>query len=188
MISKEQYKIYRKKTLEILENAKIALTPKEKENVEIADFGLGNLEKIGLQVVTYVNTQRCCAKELVLMPYQICPEHRHPAIGGKPGKEETFRCRKGEVELYVGGYLDSTYKDNIPEGLDGDLLKYLTVFHKIVLQPGDQYTLPENTLHWFRAGKEGCIVSEFSTRSIDELDIFTDPRIKRIPEIDGGEK
>ena len=34
-------------------------------------------------------------------------------------------------------------------------------------------------LHWFQAGDEGAIVSEFSTRSRDEFDIFTDPRIRR---------
>ncbi|MEJ7587447.1 MAG: hypothetical protein WKI04_07790 [Ferruginibacter sp.] len=36
-----------------------------------------------------------------------------------------------------------------------------------------------DTLHWFRAGEEGAVVSEFSTRSTDEQDIFTDTRIKR---------
>ena len=29
------------------------------------------------------------------------------------------------------------------------------------------------------AGDEGAIVSEFSTASRDELDIFTDPRVER---------
>ncbi len=36
-----------------------------------------------------------------------------------------------------------------------------------------------DTLHWFQAGDEGAIVSEFSTRSYDEFDIFTNPRIRR---------
>jgi len=40
-----------------------------------------------------------------------------------------------------------------------------------------------NTLHWFQAGPEGAVISEFSTRSRDEADIFSDPDIKRIPEI-----
>jgi D-lyxose ketol-isomerase len=50
---------------------------------------------------------------------------------------------------------------------------------EIVLGPGEQFTIPANTLHWFQAGDEGAIVSEFSTRSRDELDVFTDPRIVR---------
>jgi len=48
-----------------------------------------------------------------------------------------------------------------------------------MLQPGQQYTIPPDTLHWFQAGDEGAIVSEFSTRSHDEFDIFTDPQIRR---------
>jgi D-lyxose ketol-isomerase len=36
-----------------------------------------------------------------------------------------------------------------------------------------------NTLHWFQAGAAGAIVTEFSTRSRDESDVFTDPRIVR---------
>jgi D-lyxose ketol-isomerase len=50
---------------------------------------------------------------------------------------------------------------------------------EIVLQPGEQFTIPPNTLHWFQAGDDGAIVSEFSTRSTDEHDVFTDPRIIR---------
>src|ERR1035437_3190671 len=52
----------------------------------------------------YVNTDRCCAKELALLPRQTCPEHRHPQLGrNNPGKEETFRCRWGTIWLYVPG-------------------------------------------------------------------------------------
>ena len=69
----------------------------------MADFGLGRLEEIGLQIVVYVNTERVCAKELVLFPRQLCPEHRHPPVGADPGKEETFRCRTGLVRLHVDG-------------------------------------------------------------------------------------
>ena len=40
-----------------------------------------------------------------------------------------------------------------------------------------KYTIMPNTLHWFQAGPEGAVVSEFSTKSRDEFDIYTDPRI-----------
>jgi D-lyxose ketol-isomerase len=50
---------------------------------------------------------------------------------------------------------------------------------EVELRPGDQFTIPPNTLHWFRADAEGAIVSEFSTRSRDETDVFSDPRIVR---------
>ena len=77
----------------MLAEAGIVLTPGEREAIEVADFGLGELERYGLQIVVYVNTERVCAKELVLFPRQACPEHRHPPVDGSPGKEETFRCR-----------------------------------------------------------------------------------------------
>ena len=54
-----------------------------------------------------------------------------------------------------------------------------TVWHEVELHPGDQHTIPPDTLHWFQAGDEGAIVSEFSTESRDDLDVFTDPRIVR---------
>src|ERR1700722_7867704 len=61
-----------------------------------------------------------------------------------------------------------------------------TAWHEVVLRPGEQYTVPPNTLHWFQAGDEGAIVSEFSTRSRDDLDIFTDPRIERATRLADG--
>src|SRR6266540_3304547 len=78
----------------MLVEAGIVLTPHEREKIEIADFGLGRLDEIGLQIVVYVNTDRVCAKELVLFPHQRCPEHRHPPFADQPGKEETFRVRR----------------------------------------------------------------------------------------------
>jgi len=51
----------------------------------------------------------------------------------------------------------------------------------VVLAPGEQFTIPPDPLHWFQAGAEGAVVSEFSSTSRDELDGFTDPRIIRIP-------
>ena len=139
----------------MLADAGIVLTPAEREAIEVADFGLGRLEEIGLQLVVYVNTERVCAKELVLFPGPDLPRAPPPAGRRPPGKEETFRCRRGTVHLHV-------------EGQD-----------ELVLRPGDQYTIPPDTLHWFRAGDEGAVVSEFSTQSRDELDVFSDPRIVR---------
>lgn len=179
MITKQQYEEARKKAMEYFEKAGIVLTDKEKENIEVADFGLGQLEKIGLELITYVNTERCCAKELILFPWQTCPEHRHPPIGSEHGKEETFRCRWGEVYLYVPGEPSNDMKAKIPADTPGAF----TVFHEIVLKPGEQYTIMPDTLHWFQAGPEGAVISEFSTKSRDEADIFSDKNIKRIPEV-----
>ena len=145
----------RERAAAVLVEAGIVLTPHEREKLEIVDFGLGRLDKFGLQIVVYVNTDRVCAKELVLFPHQRCPEHRHPPVEGDPGKEETFRVRRGAVHLHVEGT------------------------GEVVLGPGEQYTIPPNTLHSFEAGDDGAIVSEFSTTSRDAFDVFTDPGIVR---------
>ncbi len=175
MISREELLTAQKRAKEYLDRAGIVITPEEAANIEVADFGLGDLMNTGLEIVVYVNTERVCAKELVLFPRQTCPEHRHPPVAGEPGKEETFRCRWGQVFLYVPGEPTSTPKGRPPKGRENTY----TVWHEIVLNPGDQYTLMSNTLHWFQAGDEGAVVSEFSTRSRDESDIFTDPDIQR---------
>jgi D-lyxose ketol-isomerase len=175
MISRAEYEEAVRRTLEYFERAGIVITDEEKGRIEVADFGLGELEKTGLQLLVYVNTERVCAKELVLFPHQTCPEHRHPAVGDEPGKEETFRCRWGKVYLYVPGPATARPKARPPEGRE----RWYTVWHEIELNPGDQYTLAPDTLHWFQAGPEGAVVSEFSTRSRDEYDIFTDPEIQR---------
>ena len=183
MITKAQQGSAVAYVLEAFAKAGIVLTKEEQGRIEVADFGLGDLESIGLQLLVYVNTERCCAKEMVLRPFQTCPEHRHAdgVENGVPyqGKEETFRVRRGTCYLYVDG---EGSRDGIRARIPDTPV---TVFHEIVLHEGDQYTMFPNTNHWFQAGPDGAIVSEFSTRSRDESDIFTDPRIRRIPEVEG---
>ena len=89
MIKRSEMRVVQARAAEMLAEVGIELTPEERENIEIAEFGLGELERTGLELVVYVNTDRYCAKELVLFPGQTCPEHRHPAIGGEQGKMET---------------------------------------------------------------------------------------------------
>lgn len=180
MLSRQKFEEAQTRTAQMLKESGIAITPEERANIEVADFGLDDLENLGLEIVVYVNTDRCCAKELVMFPWQICPEHRHPDIDERSGKEETFRCRKGQVYLYVPGEPAQSPKAKVP-----DVYKpYMTVWHEVVLNPGDQYTLQPDTLHWFQAGPNGAVVSEFSTKSVDEADIFTDPNIVRMPEVE----
>ncbi len=130
------------------------LSDAERDAIEVADFGLSRLHEVGLQLLVYVNTDRYCAKELVLFPGQLWPEHRHPALDGAPGNEETFRCRRGLVTLWIEE-------------------------ERLELRPGDQGTIPRDTLHRFQGGPDGAVVFEFSSASRDELDVFTDPRVRR---------
>lgn len=166
------------KALEYYNKASIVLNDTEKERIEVADFGLDMVNKVGLQLLTYINTERVCAKEMVLIPWQTCPEHMHVPTAGCEGKEETFRCRYGKVYLYVSGEGD---KNSICGQLPNT---DVTVFHEVILNPGEQYTIMPGTLHWFQAGDTGAVISEFSTRSTDETDVFTDKRIVRETKIE----
>ncbi len=154
MITPEELREAQAYAAEQLGAAGVVLTDVERERIEVADFGLSHLREQGLQLLVYVNTDRYCAKELVLYPGQTCPEHRHPPFDGSPGKEETFRCRRGSVTLRVDG-------------------------REVELRPGEQLTIPPDTLHSFTAGPDGAVVSEFSSRSRDDLDVFTDPNVQR---------
>jgi D-lyxose ketol-isomerase len=171
-----------KKAKDMLEKACIKITNEEFENMDISDLGLGRPYEIGAQIVVYINNDIYCAKEIVMLPHQIVPEHYHPPIKEKnyPGKTETFRCRWGIVYLYVPGEPTPNPKAKVPE----DKKQFFTVWHEIILKPGEQYTIPPNTKHWFQAGPEGAIVSEFSSTSYDEYDVFTDPNIVRIVEVE----
>lgn len=179
-MKREEVEHLRAEAAALLRKGAIAFTEQEKNSMEVADFGLNDVRNVGLEIIVYENNDRYCAKELVLLPRQSCPQHRHPGVDEiNVGKRETFRCRWGEVYLYVEGPATPEPRAVVPDRHK----KHLSVWHEIILRPGDQYTIAPNTLHWFQAGDQGAIVSEFSSTSIDEIDVFTDPNIKRTPEI-----
>jgi D-lyxose ketol-isomerase len=179
-MKREEIAVLQAEAAEFVKKANIAISAEERASIEVADFGLNDVRHVGLEVIVYENNDRYCAKELILFPRQMCPQHRHPRVSeSNPGKQETFRCRWGEVYLYVEGQSTHNPKAVVPE----KHRKHLSVWHEIVLKPGGQHTIKPDTLHWFQAGDKGAIVSEFSSTSIDEQDVFTDPNIKRIPDI-----
>ena len=183
-MKKSDMETYRKTALKYFDKAGIVLTDAEKKAIEVTDYDLDAFEDIGLFLLTYFNTGRSSARELVLLPGQACPEHYHPPFeddtGSNPGKEETFRCRYGSVYLYVDGEPTPD-----PACRPPDLHpEHFQVAHEVELLPGAQYTINPGTKHWFRAGPEGAIVSEFSTRIKDEADVFTDPALTRFATLD----
>ncbi|MBC8103452.1 MAG: D-lyxose/D-mannose family sugar isomerase [Cytophagales bacterium] len=181
MLTRLVYQSAKDRAAHHLDRAGIFLKPEEQEEIEVADFGLSDLARYGLQLFTYVNTERCCAKEIVLFPRQTCPEHRHPPIPSLAyaGKEETFRCQAGSIYLYLPGTVTSEIGALIPRGEEQNF----TVYQEVYLEQGDQITIPPDTLHWFQGGDEGAVATEFSTTSYDEHDVFTDARVQRTTQI-----
>jgi D-lyxose ketol-isomerase len=178
VITRQELREAQAYTVAELVTAGVVVCEAERTEIEVADFGLSRLRETGLQLLVYVNTDRYCAKELVLFPGQTCPEHRHPPFEGTPGKEETFRCRRGLVYLYVEG-------EPTPDPACEPRRGVYTVRHEIELLPGHQHTIPPGTLHWFQAGPEGAVVTEFSSASRDELDEFTDTEVRRATVVAG---
>jgi D-lyxose ketol-isomerase len=159
----------------ILTQAGVHVREDEIAGMEVADFGLSEIEISGTQIVTLVDTDRIAAKLLVMLPYQTEPEHKHPPLDVYPGKQETIRCEWGTLYLYAPG--DPTPN---PQAQPPAHRKHTyTVWHEYVLQPGDQVTFPPNTPHWFQGGPQGAVIWSFSTKAIDVQDIFTDPDVQR---------
>lgn len=178
MITKEQQKTAQKRAAEMIRQAGIKITEKEANSIGIVDFGLSNLEKEGVQVLTLIQTERISVKVLVLFPNQTEPEHWHPPVGDDPGKEETVRVISGIVYFYIPGE-DTLKKGFIPEGKED----YYTMRKEIVMKPSDQITLAPGEKHWFQARDKGAVMYSFSTIARDALDQFTDPDIVRITKI-----
>ncbi|NHF58824.1 D-lyxose/D-mannose family sugar isomerase [Flavobacteriaceae bacterium TP-CH-4] len=164
----------------MIEAAGIYLTETDKKNITAADFGLSDIKKEGVQILTLFDTDRMAAKILVLLPYQTEPEHWHPPVGDDPGKEEVIRGIWGDLTFYIPGE-DTLEKGFIVEGKD---LCY-TMRNEVVINPGDQLILPPGTKHWFQAGERGAVMYSFSTKVTDLMDRFTDPQVVRDTVIEG---
>jgi D-lyxose ketol-isomerase len=175
MLTGKQVREAQRRALDYMERAGVVLTDRERENISVADFGLSDLEHQGGQILTFFNTSRLSAKVIVLFPWQILPEHWHPAIENDIGKEEIMRVRWGEVYLYVPGESASQPKGRIPAGEE----RNFTVWHEVILKPGDQYIIPPQTVHWFQAGSDGAVIDDYSSSARDLQDGFTNPRAVR---------
>lgn len=170
---------YKKEVLNLYEKAHIVLTENEIDRLDCTDYGLGNVRAEALNLVVYVNTSRYCAKEMVLLPNQTCPEHIHPSTEGRKGKQETLRCRWGKLYLYVASD-EKLDEGKIHVSIPKKNKAYYTAGREIILLPGQQFTVKPDTPHWFQAGAEGAVISEFSSTSDDASDAYTNPNIKRI--------
>ena len=175
MITKEQQRNAQIRSAEMIRTAGIKITEEETASIEVVDFGLSNLEKEGVQVLTLVQTKRISIKVLVLFPNQTEPEHWHPPVGDDPGKEETVRVISGTVYFYITG--EDTFKEGFFVNGKDDCY---TMRNEIIMKPCDQIILQPGEKHWFQAKDEGAVMYSFSTIARDALDQFTDPNIIRI--------
>jgi D-lyxose ketol-isomerase len=181
VITRQQQIAAQKKAAEMIRQAGITISDDEIGSIEVVDFGLSNLDREGVQVLTLVQTQRISIKVLALFPNQTEPEHWHPPVGDDPGKEETIRVIAGTVYFYVPG--EDTFKEGFI--VEGKADCY-TMRKEVVMKPCDQLTLAPGEKHWFQVREEGAVMYSFSTIARDALDQFSDPAIERVTKVVDG--
>lgn len=178
MIKKQVYQEAQKRATQLIRSSGIKISDKESEELQVADFGLGQFEKEGAQIFTFCNTERVSTKVIVLFPNQTLPEHKHNPVGSDPGKEETLRVISGRLRLYIPGV------DTVNEGfIPTDQEAYYTSRHEIILNEYEQLTLAPGTKHWFQAGDNPVVVYSICTGARDELDTFSNPKVVRTTQI-----
>jgi D-lyxose ketol-isomerase len=177
-ITRTEHDSAQARAAELIRHAGIAVTDAEGRSIEVADFGLGHLDREGAQILTLLQTDRISVKVLVLLAHQTEPEHWHPPVGEDLGKEETVRVVSGTLHLFREG--EGVLAGGvIPEGKEG----VYTCRREVVLRPGDQVTLPPGEKHWFQARAEPVVMYSFSTVARDTLDRFSDPAVERVTSV-----
>ena len=175
MITRSAYRAAQARAAQLLRRSGLALREEELAQIAVADFGLGELEETGAQILTLLDTAEIAVKLIVLFPGQTLPQHRHPPLGAYPGKSETLRCAWGELSVCLEGAATDSLLARPPL----HRWRTYTVWEEHRLSAGDQITLAPNTWHWFQAGEEGAVVWSWSTRAVDVADEFVDPEIRR---------
>jgi len=71
LINREQQKNVQARAAEMIRRAGITITDTEAKSIEVADFGLSNLEREGAQTLTIVQTERISVKVLIGSHYSV---------------------------------------------------------------------------------------------------------------------
>ena len=81
MITRTEQRRAQQRAAELLQKTGLAFRPDELASIEVADFGLGEVESSGplpssgAQILTLVNSEKIAVKLLALTPGQTLPEH-----------------------------------------------------------------------------------------------------------------
>lgn len=184
MIKKQEYLEARTRAAKMVREAGLVISDAEVEQMDVADFGLSNLQREGAQIISLIDTDKVAARVIVQFPGQTEPEHWHTGFDGYEGKQETLRMIAGELYLYLPGEETEHPKGKVPEGKEA----VYTVRKEIVMKPCDTVTMPVGQKHWFQAGPEGAVFYTISTLAVDAKDPFSDPAVVRKTVISEEEK
>jgi len=161
---------YSSTVFSMIEESGFQLANIDKESLRFVDFGMGNFAQEGVALIDLLRTDLVRITLLIMLPHQTLPQHKHPPYENCVGKEETLRALSGQVKVYVEGE-DTSQNILIPAGKD----PYYTVRNEHVLNTGEQYTVPVDTVHWFQGGPEGAVTLAFQNRVNEDYNVFYDP-------------
>ncbi len=154
----------------LLRSAGIYVTGEEEEHIRVTDFGLGHLQREGIQYLEWLHTARVAVYLVALSPFQTVPEQQHPSSADDPGREVTLRVVSGAVYVYLSGE-DNMRFGNVPRYHEA----FYTARHETVLNPGDSLTLPPDTPFWLQAGGDGAVAYAFCNADTRRQIVFTHP-------------
>ncbi len=165
--------------LKLMDVAGVSVSDFVRENLWVADLGLGRFTEVGFGGVFWVNEKKWnyASIDIFLLPNQMIPEHWHVALESenvKP-KMESWVVRYGTSYTYGEG--DPTSKMGVK--IHDREAKFVTVKNETVLGVGDVTGLTRPLeKHWMQAGPAGAIVTEVSTYHTGDAVRFTNPDIK----------
>ncbi len=130
-----------------------------KENLWVAEFGMGDFENVGMGGIFWVNDKEhgYFAHAIYLLPGQMIPEHAHFATD-KPAKFESWMTTKGWAYNFSEVGEVTADAPAIPAAHGSVKSKNF-----VVQNVGDIVHLKqEGTFHFLMAGDEGAIVDEWA--------------------------
>lgn len=147
------------------------------EEFWVADFNLKNFVDVGMAGIFWIiNTKhKYTGVEMFLLPGQSIPEHWHVATKDASTKFESCHVRYGSITLFTEGEAKPDVADRIPQ-YQREIVK---ARKEKVLNPGEiGFAEKEGEKHWFKAGPEGAIMTEYATVHDGDGVRFSDPSIQ----------
>jgi D-lyxose ketol-isomerase len=146
------------------------------EEFWVADFNLKNFVEVGMAGIFWIINpeQKYTGVEMFLLPGQSIPEHWHVATKDASPKFESCHVRYGSITLFTEGEEAPGVEKRIPIYQR----KIAKARKEKILTAGEiGFAEKEGEKHWFKAGPEGAIMTEYATVHDGAGVRFTDPSI-----------
>lgn len=162
---------------QLLEAIHYPVTETVKKNMWVADFGLGDFPRVGMGGLVWLNRPdfNYFGLDILLLPNQMIPEHKHIATDKAKPKMESWHVRFGEIVTFGEGEPTPAFFDRVPESQRATCKsKHASVLR---LHETDDLNRVE-AWHFMVAGPEGALVTEYGLFQDPAALRFTNPKGK----------